>query len=191
MALTGSLYLSNPLTGTLSQSSDGLTAEVSKQESLSATLSEADDSKVMEGSLSQGSSLLGSLSSSLRTMAASMSTRNNFSGSLSNAALRGYSAYQIAVLVGGYEGTEEEWLLSLKGERIEIQNNNGVLEYKYAGDNTWTILIDLTAYFGDYENLTNRPSLDGRVLSGDKDLSVDYMRNDRALTNLEIEGLLT
>lgn len=35
-------------------------------------------------------------------------------GTLSNAVLRGYSAYQIAVQ-NGFEGTEAEWLESLKG----------------------------------------------------------------------------
>ena len=30
--------------------------------------------------------------------------------------LHGYSAYEIAV-INGFEGTEEEWLLSLKGEK--------------------------------------------------------------------------
>lgn len=38
----------------------------------------------------------------------------NISSALSNPLTQGYSAYQIAVL-NGFEGTEEEWLESLKG----------------------------------------------------------------------------
>jgi hypothetical protein len=37
-------------------------------------------------------------------------------GTLDGQIYRGYSAYQIAVQ-HGYEGTEEEWIASLKGEK--------------------------------------------------------------------------
>ena len=140
------------------------------------------------GSLSKPSSLIGSLSSP-RKLSGSVSKVPGFSGKLSNVTLRGYSAYDLAVLAG-FEGTEEEWLASLRAERIEMRNNDGVLEYKYENEDTWTELIDLRVTMGDYENLINRPSIDGTLLSGDRDLSEDYLRNDRALTNLEIEELL-
>ncbi len=140
------------------------------------------------GSLSKPSSLVGSLSSP-RKLSGSVSKVPGFSGKLSNVTLRGYSAYDLAVLAG-FEGTEEEWLASLRAERIEMRNNDGVLEYKYENEDTWTELIDLRVTMGDYENLINRPSIDGTLLSGDRDLSEDYLRNDRALTNLEIEELL-
>lgn len=39
-------------------------------------------------------------------------------GTLTNTALRGYSAYQVAVF-NGFEGTEQEWLESLKGGGAE------------------------------------------------------------------------
>lgn len=38
----------------------------------------------------------------------------NISAALSNPLTQGYSAYQIAV-INGFEGTEQEWLESLKG----------------------------------------------------------------------------
>ena len=40
------------------------------------------------------------------------------SGNLSNPVLRGYSAYEVAVK-NGFEGTEQEWLESLKGKITE------------------------------------------------------------------------
>ena len=40
------------------------------------------------------------------------------SGNLSNPVLRGYSAYEVAVK-NGFEGTEQEWLESLKGQITE------------------------------------------------------------------------
>lgn len=40
------------------------------------------------------------------------------SGNLSNPVLRGYSAYEVAVQ-NGFEGTEQEWLESLKGQITE------------------------------------------------------------------------
>jgi len=141
------------------------------------------------GSLSKPSSLIGSLSSP-RKISGNVSKVPGFSGKLSNVTLRGYSAYDLAVLAG-FEGTEEEWLMSLRAERIDMRNNDGVLEYKYENDDTWIELIDLRVTMGDYENLLNRPSIDGTLLSGDRNLSEDYMRNDRALTNMEIENLLT
>jgi len=52
-------------------------------------------------------------------------------------------------------------------------------------------LIDLSSYTNDYELLINRPSIDGTVLSGDRDLSQRYIRNTNILTNEDIENLIT
>ena len=140
----------------------------------------------LTGSLSNANQLAGTLSTP-KTLTGMLSNVATLSGKLSNAALRGYSAYEIAVLEG-YSGTEAEWLETLKGEKIELRNNNGVLEWKYETDSAWTELIDLTA-INDYDLLFDKPSIDGVVLSGDRDLSEDYMRNENALTNMEIEAL--
>ena len=42
----------------------------------------------------------------------------------------------------------------------------------------------------DYENCINKPMIDNIILSGNRDLSEDYVRNENALTNMEIERLL-
>lgn len=147
----------------------------------------ANESIYLNGQLSNAPNLKGQLSPVSRLLGA-LSNPEALAGKLSNVALRGYSAYDIAVLEG-YEGTEEEWLESLKGEKLEIRNNNGVLEWKYETDSDWTELIDLTI-INDYDLLFDKPSIDGVVLSGDRDLSEDYLRNENALTNLEIEALL-
>jgi len=111
------------------------------------------------------------------------------SGVMANAALRGYSVYDIAVL-NGYNGTEAEWLETLKGERIEIRNNDGMIQWKYETETEWIDLIDLMPT-RDYELLINKPMIDNIVLSGNRDLSLNYVRNENALTNLEIESLLS
>ena len=142
----------------------------------------------LTGSLSTARSMTGTLSPP-QILTAMVSDTKRFAGKLSNTTLRGYSAYDIAVLEG-YIGTEEEWLETLKGEKIELRNNNGVLQWKYENETDWTDLIDLVAA-NDYETLINKPMIDNMVLSGNLNLSQDYMRNENALTNLEIESLLS
>lgn len=138
------------------------------------------------GRLSNSGTLSGSLSAP-RTLEAIVSNPSILSGKLSNATLRGYSAYDIAVMAG-FEGTIEEWLASLSAAQLELRNNNGVLEYKYENENNWTILIDLSTV-NDYNSLINKPSIDGRVLSGNRDLSEDYLPNENVLTNMDIERI--
>lgn len=166
--LEGRLDANDNLQGTISQDEQILSGAVSNSEI------------PLRGNLGASDALLGMLSEPL----------NIFSGSISNATLRGYSAYQIAVL-HGYTGTEEEWLRTLKGDRIEIRNNNGVIEWKYESDTNWIVLINLIASANDYEMLINKPMIDSIILSGDRDLSIDYVRNENALTNMEIESLLS
>ena len=176
--LSGELSQESNLTGELGKPSD-LTGTLSEPLTLTATLSGSEENPL---------ELTGTLSEPLSVLAGALSNPESLVGRLSNEALRGYSAYEIAV-IEGYEGTEEEWLESLKGAKLEIRNNNGVLEYKYENDSAWTELIDLKTA-NDYELLFNKPSLDGVVLSGDRDLSEDYLRNANALTNMELEELL-
>lgn len=68
------------------------------------------------GTLSQPDNLIGT-----------MSDPDNLTGTLDGELIRGYSAYEIAVQ-NGFEGTEEEWLASLKGERGDqgIQGPQGI-----------------------------------------------------------------
>lgn len=138
-----------------------------------------DETMYLRGQLSAPDNLQGTLSEPLRIM----------SGVMANAALRGYSVYDIAVL-NGYNGTEAEWLETLKGERIEIRNNDGMIQWKYETETEWIDLIDLMPT-RDYELLINKPMIDNIVLSGNRDLSLNYVRNENALTNLEIESLLS
>lgn len=147
------------------------------------------ESIYLNGQLSPSVKLSGSLSEPIKILSGMLSKPESLAGKLSNAALRGYSAYDIAVL-SGYSGTEEEWLETLRGERIELRNNNGILQWKYEGDSEWIDLIDLVAA-NDYEQLINKPMIDSIVLSGNRDLSLSYVRNTNALTNMEIESLLS
>ena len=73
---------------------------------------------------------------------------------------RGYyiSAYGIAVK-HGYEGTEEEWLASLKGEqgeRVQLQYDAQTeqLQYRYEGDEQWQELMDIAQLQGDVVSQT-------------------------------------
>lgn len=118
-----------------------------------------------------------------------LSGTQQMAGKLSNATLRGYSAYDLAV-IGGYEGTVEEWLESLKAQKLEIRNNDGIIEYKYENEHMWTILIDLSSYTNDYEQMINRPSLDGTVLSGNRDLTNKYVLSINSISNSELEEML-
>ena len=140
------------------------------------------------GHLSTAEQLSGTLSSP-QVFSGIISGAQQMSGQLSNITLRGYSAYELAVL-GGYEGTLEEWLESLRAQRLEIRNNDGIIEYKYENEHLWTILIDLSSYTNDYEDLINRPSLDGVVLSGDRDLTNKYVLSMNSISNSELEEML-
>lgn len=60
-----------------------------------------------------GMSLTGTLQAQ-ETLTGEFSKADALEGNLANEVLRGYSAYQVAVF-NGFEGTEEEWLESLKG----------------------------------------------------------------------------
>ena len=60
------------------------------------------------------------------TLSGSLVGQETFKGNLANEVLRGYSAYQVAVL-NGFEGSEQDWLASIKGDE-------GRTVYEYALD---------------------------------------------------------
>jgi len=70
---------------------------------------------------------------------------------------KGLSAYEVAV-ANGFEGTVEEWLLSLvgaegdSGDQIELQMSGDVLQWRYVGEAEWVSLYDFAAIFGDIES---------------------------------------
>lgn len=142
----------------------------------------------LQGYLSDANNLNGTLSSP-QIFQGLISGSQQMVGRLSNTALRGYSAYELAVM-GGYEGTLEQWLESLRAQQLEIRNNNGVIEYKYENQHMWTILIDLSDCTNDYEQLINRPSIDGIVLSGDCNLAEKYVLSINSISNSELEEML-
>ena len=72
------------------------------------------------GSLNKQSSLSGTLSLH-NYLSGSLVNVRNMNGTLSNLILRGFSAYQIAVK-NGVEGSESEWIDSLKGGQIQLKN---------------------------------------------------------------------
>lgn len=184
--LTGTLPNPGALTGTLDPIKT-LTGTISNEGDISGGISPLG---YLSGGIQELHSLTAELSSNDMRLFGSVGKPVTMTGSLSNAALRGYSAYDLAVF-GGFEGTEEEWLASLAADNIEVRNNGGVIEYKYSSGSLWTVLIDLSSYTNDYEKLHNKPKIDGTTLIGDRDLSVTYIRNTNVLSNLEIEELLT
>ncbi len=189
MELTGTLSGLGQLTGTLHPVSS-LTGQITNG-TIDLSGSTVTPLQALSGLLSSPQNLTGAISPEKRKLSGSLSKVIDMTGKLSNATLRGLSAYEIAVIYTDYEGTEEEWIASLHGDKMEIRNNDGIIEYKYETQSLWTVLIDLNKYTNDYEKLINKPKIDGTTLIGDRDLSIDYLRNDRALTNFEIEELLT
>lgn len=60
------------------------------------------------------------MSKSIPSLTGTLQNRSQVSGSMAVSMLRGKSAYEIAV-ANGFEGTEEEWLASLKGDAATIE----------------------------------------------------------------------
>lgn len=67
-----------------------------------------------KGTLDNSAKLSGVLSNEETQLKGQLDGVKSINGTLSTPALRGYSAYQIAV-INGFVGTEEEWLESLQG----------------------------------------------------------------------------
>ena len=72
---------------------------------------------------------------------------DTLSGTLAGQLLRGYSAYDIAKVLG-YEGTKEEWIASLKGAKGDLgDTGTGITDITLNDDYTLTIgLSDGTDY---------------------------------------------
>ena len=115
--------------------------------------------------------------------------KNGFSANLTNQILRGMSAYDIAI-ENGFVGTEKEWLDSLKGGSIQIQQVENLVYWKYIGDDEWRLMIDLSRLEIDYRNVTNKPAINSVVLDGNlglEDLEIQK-KNDYA-SNTDIDAL--
>ena len=186
MALDGTLGNSGTMTGHLTNPVR-MVGSLSNPLTMSSTLSPTD---TLSGQVSGRSGFSGTLSSVQELLSGALSGSSALSGKLSNVTLRGYSAYEIAVLAG-YTGTEEEWLESLRGERLEIRNNDGIIEYKYESQHMWAILIDLSSFTNDYDKLINRPHIDGTVLTGNRNLFDRYFEHTNVLSNEDIDNLIT
>ena len=105
--------------------------------------------------------------------------------------LVGMSAYEIAKKYG-FEGSEEEWITSLRGDEVELRNYNDILQWKYKleNDNRWRDLIDLSAL--DYNDLINKPLVNGVPLAGNTDLSSSFiMKKDfTVMTDSDINTII-
>jgi hypothetical protein len=142
----------------------------------------------LNGQLSPMPKLHGQLSSP-ESLYGFLSQESALFGVLANATLRGYSAYQCA-LETGYEGTEEEWIASLKGKTVELRaNDKGEIEWKYTdeAETEWKLLFSISVV-SDYNMLGNKPSINGQELIGDTELN--YVDESLALTNTELDKIL-
>lgn len=140
----------------------------------------------------------GTLSSSGKKLQGSVSKQSDVVGNLSGVGIRGYSAYELAVK-NGYVGTEQQWLEDLKGEKVQLQQEDNKIYWKYEDDANWIFLIDL-AQVNDYNVLTNKPLINGFELK--EDVSLDEIGAQPAgkyvnaedvevLTNEEIEKMFS
>ena len=76
-------------------------------------------------------SLTGNLTSPSDTLRGRISSPGGMHGTLRGLEkINGYSAYQVAV-INGFEGTEEEWLASLKGETGDTGQRGRSIFYRY------------------------------------------------------------
>ena len=147
------------------------------------------------GSISPKKNIQGVLTPQKNISATINDSSLQLTGKLSNTTLRGYSAYDVAVLYGGFEGTEEEWLASLKGETgadgtsvdVEIVSNteNEYILRFIAGDYSFTT-PNLKAVIEtiNYEDINNKPQIESIPLTGDKsfsDLGIEPIDTDDLL----------
>ena len=91
------------------------------------------------------------------------------SGLITQAVLRGLSAYQVAV-ENGFDGDQEQWIKSLRGETIEFKAEGLSIYYKYESDPDWILLIQIDQLMADYDVLVHKPSINNVTLSGNKTL---------------------
>ena len=81
---------------------------------------------------------------------------NGFEGTVEEwlLSLEGPSAYEVAV-ASGFDGPVEEWLLSLEGDsgdQLELRMSGDVLQWRYVGEAEWVSLYDFATIFGDIES---------------------------------------
>lgn len=109
----------------------------------------------------------------------------NMKGTLSNEFVRGWSAYDIAVRLG-FEGSEEDFIASLKGETVDLRVVGTVLQYKHEEDELWTDLVNLNEL--DYELFGNLPTINGVKLTGE--LAEMFMLPGDEITTQELNAIL-
>ena len=56
--------------------------------------------------------------------------------------------YQLAK-ASGYSGTYEQWLESIKGDQVVIAVINNKLQWRYASESSWNVLLDLSVLQGE------------------------------------------
>lgn len=122
MALSGLLKDETPvLSGVLSNSTESLSGTLSNRSStLTGILGNSKND--LSGTLEKKSNdLSGTLNPKSSILTGTLSNRfNTLSGILSNELIRGFSAYELAVKNGLFEGTEKEWLESLRNNYISV-----------------------------------------------------------------------
>lgn len=85
----------------------------------------SNDNMSLQGTISNDSHrLTGTIDTARGSLSGSLAAGESLSGSLAVSMLQGKSAYEVAV-ANGFEGTEEEWLASLKGEKGD-QGQQGI-----------------------------------------------------------------
>lgn len=101
-------------------------------------------------------------------LSGSFSSTEALKGNLANEALRGYSAYQVAVL-NGFKGTEQEWLESMVLDQVVADcivkddgSGNVTLITKGVVENG----EEPTVPTRDYTELKNKPHINGVELNG-------------------------
>lgn len=120
------------------------------------------------------------------------------SGLISQSVLKGLSAYEVAVQ-NGFQGSQSEWLQSLRGENIQFKSEGLEIYYKYVSDEQWIPLVSIDQFVADYSVLNNKPKINNIELNGNKTLSElgiqaqgDYVENQvgySMVLNTEIERL--
>lgn len=89
----------------------------------------ANGAEQLSGSLGDKPRMSGTLSPAVPSLTAN----------LSNLGIRGYSAYDLAVQ-HGFEGSESEWLLSIRGDEVVLKEEDHSIYWKYKNDTNWTYL---------------------------------------------------
>ena len=80
------------------------------------------------------------------------------SGLISQSVLKGLSAYEVAVQ-NGFQGSQSEWLQSLRGENIQFKSEGLEIYYKYVSDEQWIPLVSIDQFVADYSVLNNKPKI--------------------------------